>query len=79
MVASVTQEGIDWHGPPLIKANIRTNFEKEKEMKRLILACAFCFVPFAMADGHGDLGLEKRQPDAPMNVTSVTLGPWAGS
>ena len=27
-----------------------------------------------MADGHSNLGLEKRQPDAAMNVTSVTLG-----
>ena len=74
MVIPITQEEIIGHGPPYIRANIRNHFEKEKEMKRLILACALCFVPFAMADGYGDLGLEKRQPDAPMNVTSVTLG-----
>ncbi len=30
--------------------------------------------PLALADGHSDLGLEKRQPDAAMNVTSVDLG-----
>ena len=74
MVIPITQEDINWHGPPFTRANIRNHFEKEEEMKRLILACALCFVPFAMADSHGDLGLEKRQPDAPMNVTSVTLG-----
>ena len=33
-----------------------------------------CVTPWALADGHSDLGLEKRQPDTPMNVTSVKLG-----
>ena len=43
-------------------------------MKKWLLACLMCVAPLSMADGHGDLGLEKRQPDAPMNVTSVLLG-----
>ena len=43
-------------------------------MKKWLLACLMCVAPLALADGHGDLGLEKRQPDAPMNVTSVVLG-----
>ena len=43
-------------------------------MRKWLLACLMCVTPLALADGHGDLGLEKRQPDAPMNVTSVLLG-----
>ena len=43
-------------------------------MKKWLLACLMCVAPLALADGHADLGLEKRQPDAPMNVTSVALG-----
>ena len=43
-------------------------------MKTWFLACLMMVAPLALADGHGDLGLEKRQPDTPMNVTSVVLG-----
>ena len=43
-------------------------------MKKWFLVCLMFVTPLALADGHGDLGLEKRQPDAPMNVTSVVLG-----
>ena len=43
-------------------------------MKQWVMALLCCFGSVALADGHGDLGLEKRQPDAPMTVTSVTLG-----
>ena len=43
-------------------------------MKKWLLACLMCVTPLALADGHGDLGLEKRQPDTAMNVTSVELG-----
>ena len=51
-----------------------TQLNKGKRMKKWLLACLMCVAPLALADGHGDLGLEKRQPDAPMNVTSVVLG-----
>ena len=43
-------------------------------MKKLLLVGLMLLAPFALADGHGDLGLEKRQPDTAMNVTSVKLG-----
>ena len=43
-------------------------------MKTWFLACLMLVAPLALADGHGDLGLEKRQPDTAMNVTSVVLG-----
>ena len=43
-------------------------------MKKLVLVSLMLLAPFALADGHGDLGLEKRQPDTAMNVTSVKLG-----
>jgi len=43
-------------------------------MKKWLIACLMFVTPLALADGHGDLGLEKRQPDTAMNVTSVTLG-----
>ena len=43
-------------------------------MKQWVIVFLFCIAPLAVADGHGELGLEKRQPDAPMTVTSVTLG-----
>ena len=43
-------------------------------MKTCFLACLMMVAPLAFADGHGDLGLEKRQPDTAMNVTSVVLG-----
>ena len=43
-------------------------------MKKWFLACLMVATPLAFADGHGDLGLEKRQPDTAMNVTSVVLG-----
>ena len=43
-------------------------------MKKWFIACLMFVTPLALADGHGDLGLEKRQPDTAMNVTSVTLG-----
>ena len=42
-------------------------------MKKWLLVCLMCVTPLTLADGHGDLGLEKRQPDAPMNVI-VILG-----
>ena len=43
-------------------------------MKQLVMAFFCCVAPLVLADGHGELGLEKRQLDAPMTVTSVTLG-----
>ena len=43
-------------------------------MKTWFLACLMMVAPLALADGHGDLGLEKRQPDTAMSVTSVVLG-----
>lgn len=44
-------------------------------MKRLLLVWMLVIAaPWALADHHGDLGLEKRQPDTIMNVTSVVLG-----
>ena len=43
-------------------------------MKKWFLVCLMCVTPWALADGHSDLGLEKRQPDTAMNVTSVKLG-----
>lgn len=43
-------------------------------MMKFVLVVLILIAPFALADGHGDLGLEKRQPDAAMNVTSVKLG-----
>ena len=43
-------------------------------MKKWFLACLMVATPLAFADGHGYLGLEKRQPDTAMNVTSVVLG-----
>ena len=50
------------------------SFKKGKMMKTWFLACLMMVAPLAFADGHGDLGLEKRQPDTAMNVTSVVLG-----
>tara|TARA_B100000902_G_scaffold215017_1_gene204473 strand:+ start:3348 stop:3851 length:504 start_codon:yes stop_codon:yes gene_type:complete len=47
---------------------------KGKMMKKWFLVCLMFVTPLSLADGHGELGLEKRQPDAPMNVTSVVLG-----
>ena len=43
-------------------------------MKQGVMAFFCCVAPLVLADGHGELGLEKRQLDAPMTVTSVTLG-----
>ena len=43
-------------------------------MKQWVMAFFCCVAPRVLADGHGELGLEKRQLDAPMTVTSVTLG-----
>ena len=43
-------------------------------MKQWVMAFFCCVAPLVLADGHGELGLEKRQLDAPMTVTSVTLG-----
>ena len=43
-------------------------------MKNWFLVGLILLTPLALADGHSDLGLEKRQPDAAMNVTSVDLG-----
>ena len=43
-------------------------------MKQWVMAFLCCVAPLVLADGHGELGLDKRQPDAPMTVTSVTLG-----
>ena len=43
-------------------------------MKTWFLACLMMVAPLTFADGHGDLGLDKRQPDTAMNVTSVVLG-----
>jgi hypothetical protein len=47
---------------------------KGKMMKNWFLVGLILLTPLALADGHSDLGLEKRQPDAAMNVTSVDLG-----
>ena len=43
-------------------------------IKNLVLVGLMLIAPLALGDGHGDLGLEKRQPDTAMNVTSVKLG-----
>ena len=43
-------------------------------MKNWFLVCLLFVAPLALGDGHGDLALEKRQPDTAMNVTSVDLG-----
>jgi len=43
-------------------------------MKQWVMAFFCCVAPLVLADGHGELGLEKRPLDAPMTVTSVTLG-----
>ena len=43
-------------------------------MKKWLLACLMCVTLLVQADGHGELGLEKRQPNASMNVTSLVLG-----
>ncbi|MEK9921165.1 MAG: hypothetical protein VW519_10905, partial [Luminiphilus sp.] len=43
-------------------------------MKKWFLFCLMFVAPLALSDGHGDLALEKRQPDTSMNVTSVELG-----
>jgi len=43
-------------------------------MKNWFLVGLILLTPLALADSHSDLGLEKRQPDAAMNVTSVDLG-----
>ena len=43
-------------------------------MKNWFLVGLILLTPLALADGQSDLGLEKRQPDAAMNVTSVDLG-----
>lgn len=44
-------------------------------MKRLIALVMFvCLGTIAQADNHGGVAFEKRQPDSPMTVTSVTLG-----
>ena len=47
---------------------------KGKSMKRLMVLVLLGFSSLAFADGHGDLGLQKRQPDTAMNVTAVNLG-----
>ena len=43
-------------------------------MKHFVIAILLGFTSLTMADGHSELGLNKRQPDATMNVTSVQLG-----
>ena len=43
-------------------------------MKKWLLACLMCVTLLVQADVHGELGLEKRQPNASMSVTSVVLG-----
>lgn len=44
-------------------------------MKRFIVLFMFaCFGTAAQADHHETIAFEKRQPDSPMTVTSVTLG-----
>ena len=43
-------------------------------IKNLVLVGLMLTAPLALGDGHGDLGLQKRQPDTAMNVTSVNLG-----
>ena len=43
-------------------------------MKRLMVLVLLGFSSLAFGDGHGDLGLQKRQPDTAMNVTAVNLG-----
>ena len=55
-------------------SNVKSLRHKGKTMKKWFLVCLMCVTPWALADGHSDLGLEKRQPDTAMNVTSVKLG-----
>ena len=40
----------------------------------MVLVCLTLVAPLALADGHGGLTLEKRQPDAKMTVTSAKIG-----
>lgn len=47
---------------------------KGKSMKRLMVLVLLGLSSLAFADAHGDLGLQKRQPDTAMNVTAVNLG-----
>lgn len=44
------------------------------KMKKWFLLCLIFVAPLVLSDGHGDLALDKRQPDTAMNVTSVELG-----
>lgn len=43
-------------------------------MKKILLAGLLGLASPAFAGDHSDLGLEKRQPDTAMDVTSVVLG-----
>ena len=49
-------------------------FYKDLAMKKFFLASLFILAAPAAASGHSELGLEKRQPDTALNVTSVVLG-----
>ena len=64
---------LNWQGWPTKKQS-KSLRQKGKTMKKWFLVCLMCVTPWALADGHSDLGLEKRQPDTAMNVTSVKLG-----
>ena len=43
-------------------------------MKKWFLVCLVFVTPWALADGHGGMTLEKRQPDTSMTVTSAQIG-----
>lgn len=43
-------------------------------MKKSLFVWLMFVAPWALADGHSGLTLEKRQPDADMTVTSANIG-----
>ena len=43
-------------------------------MKKWFLGCLIFVTPWALADGHGGLTLEKREADTSMTVTSAQIG-----
>ena len=47
---------------------------KGEFMKHFMIIVLLFLKPIAMADGHSEMGLKKRQADAAMKVTSVVLG-----
>ncbi len=43
-------------------------------IKKWFLVCLTFLTPWALADGHGGLTLEKRYPDTSMTVASAQIG-----